>query len=82
MSDPIVRLNTALEGCYRIGRQLGAGGMATVYLAAGIDMWDVAPDGQRFVMLQVGAAEPRGDGVRINLVQNFFTELLERVPVD
>ncbi len=28
-SDPITRLNTALEGRYRIERQLGEGGMAS-----------------------------------------------------
>ena len=33
MSDPITRLNTALEGRYTAERELGEGGMATVYLA-------------------------------------------------
>ena len=33
MSDPITRLNTALEGRYEIEREIGEGGMATVYLA-------------------------------------------------
>ncbi len=33
MSDPVVRLNTALEGRYAIERELGEGGMATVFLA-------------------------------------------------
>ena len=32
-SDPITRLNTALEGRYAIERDIGEGGMSTVYLA-------------------------------------------------
>ncbi len=33
MSDMAARLNTALEGRHAIERELGQGGMATVYLA-------------------------------------------------
>jgi serine/threonine-protein kinase len=33
MSDPITRLNAALEGRYEIEREIGEGGMAIVYLA-------------------------------------------------
>ncbi len=33
MPDPTERLNAALEGRYSIERELGEGGMATVYLA-------------------------------------------------
>lgn len=33
ISDPIARLNGALEGRYQIERELGEGGIATVYLA-------------------------------------------------
>ena len=32
-ADPITRLNAALQGRYAIQREIGEGGMATVYLA-------------------------------------------------
>jgi serine/threonine-protein kinase len=35
-ADAIPRRNAALEDRYRTLRELGAGGMATVYLAAGL----------------------------------------------
>ncbi len=34
MTDTVTRLNAALEGRYAIERELGEGGMATVYLAS------------------------------------------------
>ncbi len=36
MSDPVTRLNAALEGRYTIESKLGEGGMTTVYLAEDI----------------------------------------------
>ena len=36
MSEAVTRLNAALEGRYTIERDLGEGGMATVYLAEDI----------------------------------------------
>ena len=33
MSDIVTRLSAALSHSYRVDRELGAGGMATVYLA-------------------------------------------------
>ena len=45
--------------------------------------FEIAPDGDRFVMISAGITEDSVSGApRINVVQNWFQELLERVPVD
>ena len=42
--------------------------------------YDVAPDGQRFVMIQEGGQDS-GAPQQINVVLNWFEELKRRVPV-
>ena len=66
MADSVARLSSALVDRYRIERELGQGGMATVHVAH-----DVAPDGQRFVMIQGGAAS-----VTLIAVHNAFDRLV------
>ncbi len=44
MTDTITRLDAALESRYTIQRELGEGGMATVYLA-GVEHVAARPDG-------------------------------------
>ena len=43
--------------------------------------YDVAPDGQRFLMLKT-ETEPDQDTAQIHVVLNWFQELTERVPVN
>ena len=46
--------------------------------SASIANYDVTPDGQRFLMIQVGA--PDSGATQINVVLNWFEELKQRVP--
>ena len=68
MTDPVTRLNAALEGRYAIERELGEGGMATVYLADGSEQ----------------SGGPAGGGAvsafnEVYLVTNWFEELRQRM---
>ena len=90
MTDAVDRLNTALEGRYAIDRELGEGGMETLFglgtgliFGPGVDMYDVAPDDQQFLMIRLALGQGQsgvvvGDRRRI-LVQNFFEQLKEQV---
>ena len=59
MPDPITRLNASLEGRYTIERELGEGGMATVYLADDLKH-------ERKVALKVLKPEGQHEGLRGN----------------
>ena len=71
------RLAAALAGTYRIERELGAGGMATVYLAQ-----DLYPDGRRFlVMVPPAATSTAASPVasRLVVVSNWIAILRSRL---
>jgi serine/threonine protein kinase len=45
-------------------------------------IWDISPDGKRFLMMKLpGTAPGEGGPRRINIVLNWFEELKQRVPV-
>ncbi len=83
----------ALADRYRIERTLGAGGMATVYLAADLKHdrkvaikvlkpelaagYDVTPDGAQFVRVEP-VARPNAQPTVV--VLNWFAELKRKVP--
>ena len=48
----------------------------------GVREYDVSPNGQQFLMLREGGPEGEtGDQSEVILVQNWFEELKERVPI-
>ena len=86
--DPVSRLNTALSGRYTIEREIGVGGMATVYLARderldrNVALKVLRPElavlmgSERFFMV----TRPRERAPRrIIVIMNFFEELTRMV---
>ncbi|MCH2470009.1 MAG: hypothetical protein MK486_08335 [Gemmatimonadetes bacterium] len=81
--DPVSRLNTALSGRYTIEREIGVGGMATVYLARderhdrNVALKVLRPElavlmgSERFFMV---TRPPERAPRRIIVIMNFFEE--------
>lgn len=86
--DPVSRLNTALSGRYTIEREIGVGGMATVYLVRderhdrNVALKVLRPElavlmgSERFFMV---TRPPERAPRRIIVIMNFFEELTRMV---
>ncbi|MDX1645951.1 MAG: protein kinase [Longimicrobiales bacterium] len=75
----LVAAQIRTEGGFRVGERRTLFSMADLFLDGqpNYASWDVAPDDQRFMMLQIGGGE--GDEAsRLVVVQSFFKELGER----
>ena len=76
-------IDITTDGAFAFGNEQALGMQGFQWFGRGIRAYDITPDGQRFLMIF-----PLGDAdltefstQRINIVQNWFEELKERVPV-
>jgi serine/threonine-protein kinase len=76
----MVAAQVETEGSFRVGERRPLFSLTDRFLDGqpNYASWDVAPDDQRFMMLQIGGGEV-GELSRLVVVQNFFKELNERV---
>jgi len=70
------RLTTALEGRYTIDREVGRGGMATVYLAR--DVRHNRRVALKVLNPELGAGLEGEQALQLVVVENFFQELRQK----
>jgi Tol biopolymer transport system component len=59
------------------GNTFGVADQRVLFSLRGVNSWDVAPDGQRFIMIRDREGKDRN---KLVAVENFFAELNARVP--
>ena len=76
-------IDITTEPGFTFGNEQVLGMQGYLYLAGGIRTYDITPDGQRFLMIfpadQADSVAETADE-QINIVQDWFEELKERVP--
>ena len=76
-------IDIVTEPAFAFGNEQALGSQGALYSPLGIRPYDITPDGQRFLMIfpQGETDSAESSTQRINVVQNWFEELKERVPV-
>ena len=69
------------EPTFRPGNPVLLFDAQNLFVPGGGRAFDIAPDGQRFLMIRTGDATSDARP-QINIVQNWFQERLQRVPVN
>jgi len=82
-SNQLMGIDITTDAAFAFGNERVVFGMHGIFTAGpGIRSYDITPDGQRFLMiLPQGEPDSAASAQRINVVQNWFEELKERVPV-
>ena len=80
--DRLKGIDITTEPAFAFGNEQVFGMQGNLYPGEGIRAYDVTPDGQQFLMVfPQGETDSSGSSTqRINVVQNWFEELKERVP--
>ncbi len=81
--DELRGIDITTDAAFAFGNEQVLGMQGFLYLTGGIRTYDITPDGQRFLMIFPASGTDSGAAStqRINVVQNWFEELKERVPV-